>query len=52
MIRRLLAGSECITHHVPVGRQFNLSSWTTGDATPYTISASAGVLASSTGSIY
>ena len=41
-----------ITHHVPVGKQFNITSWTTADATPYTIRATSGVLSSSTGSIY
>ncbi len=47
-----LTFSPVITHHVPVGKQFNVTSWTTGDATPYTLSASAGVLSSTTGSIY
>ena len=47
-----LTFSPVLTHHVPVGKQFNVTSWTTGDATPYTLSATSGVLTSTTGSIY
>ena len=39
-------------HHVPVGKRFDLTSWTTSDATPYTLDARAGVLTSSTGRVY
>jgi hypothetical protein len=38
--------------HVPVGKRFNITSWTTSDATPYTLSVTGGALTSSTGSIY
>ena len=38
--------------HIPVGKAFNVSTWTTSDAVPYTISAAGGTLTSSTGSIY
>ena len=38
--------------HVGVGKRFDLASWTTRDAVPYTLSASAGVVSSSTGAIY
>ncbi len=39
-------------YRVPVGKSFNVTTWTTSDAVPYTISASAGALSSTTGSIY
>lgn len=44
--------SPVTTLHVPVGRAVNIATWTTADAVPYTIRASAGALTSSTGSIY
>ena len=47
-----LTFNPVITHHVPVGKQFNITSWTTADATAYTLRATSGVLSSSTGSIY
>ncbi|MES3034406.1 MAG: cyanophycinase [Gemmatimonadota bacterium] len=47
-----LTFSPVVTYHVPVGKQFNVTSWTTADATAYTISATSGVLSSTTGSIY
>jgi len=47
-----LTFAPVLTYHVPVGKQFNVTSWTTGDATPYTLSATAGALSSSTGSTY
>jgi len=47
-----LTFAPVLTYHVPVGKQFNVTSWTTGDATPYTLSATAGALSSSTGSMY
>lgn len=40
------------THHVPVGKSFDIGAWTTSDAVAYTLSASAGALTSGTGSIY
>lgn len=40
------------TVRVPVGQHFDVSSWTSSTSTPYTLSAHAGVLTSSTGSIY
>ncbi len=40
------------TVHVPVGKQFNIATWTTADAVPYTLSAASGALTSSTGSVY
>jgi len=47
-----LTFAPVITYHVPVGKQFNVTSWTTGDVTPYTLRATSGALSSSTGSIY
>jgi len=47
-----LTFAPVITYHVPVGKQFNVTSWTTGDATPYTLRATTGALSSSTGSMY
>lgn len=47
-----LTFSPVTTVHVPVGKSFNIVSWSTADATPYTLSATTGVLSSSTGSIY
>jgi len=41
-----------LVHHVPVGGQFSVASWSTADAVPYTLSTMAGILTSSTGSIY
>ncbi len=40
------------TVRVPVGSQFNLSSWTTANSTPYVLRAATGVLSSNTGAIY
>jgi cyanophycinase len=47
-----LSFAPVIAHHVPVGKQFSVSAWTTGDAVPYTLSATSGMLTSSSGSIY
>lgn len=44
--------SPVSTLHVPVGKSVNISTWTSADAVPYTIAATAGALSSSTGSIY
>ena len=38
--------------HVPVGKTFNLATWSTTAAVPYTLSVTQGGLTSSTGSIY
>jgi cyanophycinase len=38
--------------HVPVGQRFDLATWTTSDAVPYTLSVVAGVVSSSIGVIY
>lgn len=38
--------------HVAVGKRFDLASWTTGDAVPYTLSAVQGVVTSSSGTVY
>jgi len=40
------------TVRVPVGAQFNLATWTAPNATSYTLSATTGLLTSSTGAIY
>lgn len=40
------------TLRVPVGQQFDMTSWTNATSTPYTLSATAGLLTSSTGAIY
>jgi len=40
------------TVRVPVGQQFDLSSWTAPNSTAYTLSATNGLLTSSHGAIY
>ena len=40
------------TYRIPVGKQFDIATWSTTDAAPYTLSATQGVLSSSTGAIY
>lgn len=50
--KTMLTFSPVITYHVPVGQQFNVMSWTTADATPYTLRVTAGALSSSKGTIY
>ena len=40
------------TVHVPVGKGFNLTTWSSTDAAPYTLTVAQGVLSSSSGTIY
>ena len=47
-----LTYTPLIAHHVAVGGRFDVASWTTADAAPYTLHATAGLLTSSTGNIY
>lgn len=57
-ITRVCAANTPLTYtpvstvRVPVGGQFNLSTWTGSLSTPYVLSATTGVLSSSVGSIY
>ena len=40
------------TQHVPVGKTFNIATWTGAGIVPYALSVTRGVLTSSTGSVY
>ena len=51
-VNTALTYTPVTTVRVPVGAQFNLSTWTAPNTTAYTLSATSGLLTSSKGAIY